>query len=86
MEKDWPKRPSDCQLQEARKDSDRSITPVVEAVPVPAHLAQPRSLEAKQLCHLHVELSMGQSFHRPKSVLCLRLQGCFSHVQLFVTL
>ena len=35
-EKDWPKRPSDHQLQEARKkDSDRTITPVVEAVRVP---------------------------------------------------
>ena len=32
MEKDWPKRPSDCQLQEAqkkkKKDSDSAITSV----------------------------------------------------------
>ena len=28
IEKDWPKKPSDCQLQEPRKkDSDRAITP-----------------------------------------------------------
>ena len=37
-EKDWPKRPSDHQLQEARKkDSDRAITPAAKAVRVPAH-------------------------------------------------
>ena len=30
MEKDWPKRPSDCQLQEAQKKTDRTITPVME--------------------------------------------------------
>ena len=36
-EKDWPKRPSDHQLQEAReKDSDRAITHA-KAVHVPAH-------------------------------------------------
>ena len=36
-EKVWPKRPSDCQLQEAwKKDSDRAITPAAEAVHVPA--------------------------------------------------
>ena len=39
MEKDWPKRPSDCQLQEAQKDSDRALTPTVEAVHVPASQA-----------------------------------------------
>ena len=67
MEKDWPKRPSDCQLQEAwKKNSDRAITPVVEAVHVPAHLAQPGSLKAKQLYHLHAQHSLGQSCHRQK--------------------
>ena len=35
-EKDWPKRPSDRQLQRgSKKDSDRAITPVAEAVRVP---------------------------------------------------
>ena len=53
MEKDRPKRPSDRQLQEARKkNSDRAITPGVEAVHVPEHLALPGSPQAKQLCHL----------------------------------
>ena len=67
MEKDWPKRPSDNQVQEARKkDSDRSITPVVESVCVPAHLALPGSPQAKKLCHLPVQLSLGQSCHRQK--------------------
>ena len=66
MEKDWPKRPSDHQLQEARRKTDRAITPVAEAVHVPAHLALPESLQAKQLCHLHAQLSLGQSCHRQK--------------------
>ena len=51
-----------------RKDSDRAITPVVEAVRVPAHLAPPGSLQAKQLHHLHAQLSLGQSGHRQKSL------------------
>ena len=38
MEKDWPKRPSDHQLQGAWKKTDRAITPAVEAVHVPEHL------------------------------------------------
>ena len=35
QEKDWPKRPSDHQLQEARKKTDRAIIPGVETVRVP---------------------------------------------------
>ena len=38
MEKDWPKRPSDHKLQEARKKTDRAITAAVEAVCAPEHL------------------------------------------------
>ena len=49
-----------------KKDSDRSITLVMEAVCVPAHLALPRSPQAKQLYHLHAQLSLGQSCHRQK--------------------
>ena len=67
MERDWPKRPSDHQLQEAKKkDSERAITPAVEAGRVPAHLAPPGSPWPKQLCHLHAQLSLGQSCHRQK--------------------
>ena len=66
-EKDWPKRPSDSQLQEAlKKDPDRAITPAVKAVCVPAHQAPPGSLQAKLLGHLHAQLSLGQSCHRQK--------------------
>ena len=85
MEKDWPKRASDHQLQEAGKDSDRAITPGAEAVHVPGHLAPPGSPQAKQLCHLHAQLSLGQSCHRER-ILCLGAHGHFSSVQLFVTL
>ena len=36
--RDWPKRPSDHQLQEAEKDADWAITPAVEEVRVLALL------------------------------------------------
>ena len=65
-EKDWSKRPSDHQLQEAGKKTDRAVTPVVEAVHVSAHLALPGPLQAKQLCHRYTQLSLGQSHHRQK--------------------
>ena len=68
-----------------KKDSDRART-LVEAVHVPAHLALPGSLQAKQLWHLHAQLSLGQSCHRQKNVLHLCTQGHFGSVQLFVTL
>ena len=47
-------------------DSDRATTPAGEAVHVPAHLAPPGSLQAKQLHHLHTQLSVGQSCHGQK--------------------
>ena len=65
MEEDWPKRPSDHQLQKAQKKTDRAITPAAEAVCVPEHLALPGSLQVEQLHHLHAELSLGQSCHSP---------------------
>ena len=70
----------------SKKDSDRARTPAVEAVCVPAHLALPGSLQAKQLRHLHTQPLLGQSCHRQKKVLRLTMQGCFGHVQLFATL
>ena len=76
MEKDWPKRPSDHQIQEAgKKDNDRAITPVVEAVRVLVHSTSPGSLQAKQLCHLHAQLSLGQSCHRQKTSLVFMRAG-----------
>ena len=85
-EKDWPKKPSDHQATRgSKKDSDRPITPAAEAVHVPVHLAPPGSPQAKQLHHLHTQLSLGQSCHRQK-VLCLCAQGHFGQVQLFATL
>ena len=53
-EEDWPKRPSDQQLQKTGKKTHTAITPVAEAVRVPAHLVPPGSPKAKQLCHFHV--------------------------------
>ena len=50
----------------SKKDSDRAMTPVAEAVRVPAHLVPPGSLQAKQLCHLHTQPSLRQSCHRGK--------------------
>ena len=70
------------------KDSDRAITATAEAVCVAAHLVPPGSLWPKQLCHLHTQLSLGQSCHRQKKkerkkkVLHLHVQS----FQLFPTL
>ena len=44
-----------------KKDSEKAITPAVEAVRVPAHLAPPGSPQFKQLHHIHAQLSLGQS-------------------------
>ena len=67
------------ELQDAQKKTDRAITFVTEAVRVPAHLAPPGSPYAKQLCHLHAQLSLGQSCHRQKSLASMHtgsLQSC----------
>jgi len=50
-----------------KKNSDRAIIPAAEAVRVPAHLTPPGSPQAKQLRHLHTQLSLGQSYHRQKT-------------------
>ena len=49
-----------------KKNSDGAITPAVETIRVPEHLVPPGSPLAKQLCHLHVQLSLEQSCHRQK--------------------
>ena len=58
----------------------------MEPVCVPEHLAPPGYPQVKQLCHLHTQLSLGQSCHRQKKKVCLCAQGHFSPVRLFVTL
>ena len=83
----WSKRlAKEAFWSPAQKDSDRAITPAVEAVHVPAHLAPPGSLQAKQLCHIHTQLSLGAELPQAKKVLCLCAQGRFGHVRLFATL
>ena len=48
---------------------------------------RPGSPQAKQLGHLHAQLSLGQSCHRQKkSCAYAHAQGCFGSVRLFVTL
>ena len=49
-----------------KKRLTRAITPVVEAVCVPAHLVMPGSLQAQQLLHLHAQFSLQKSCHRQK--------------------
>ena len=58
----------------------------MEPVCVPEHSAPPGYPQVKQLCHLHTQLSLGQSCHRQKKKVCLCAQGHFSPVRLFVTL
>ena len=53
----------------------------MEAVCVPAHLAPSESLQAKQLCHLHTQLSLGQSCHRQKNLASMHagsLRSCLT--------
>ena len=66
MDKDWPKRPSDRQLQEACKKTDRATTPAAEAVRGASLLVLPGSMQAKQLHRLHSQTSLGQSCPRKK--------------------
>ena len=66
--KDWSRRPFDCQLQEIPIKTDRAITSASEEVSVPGHLVPRGSLQAKQLCHLHTQLSLEQNCHRGKSL------------------
>ena len=50
----------------SKEDSNRAITPVAEAVHVPADLALPGSQWPKQLCHLHAQPSLRESCHMQK--------------------
>ena len=70
------------------KDSDRAITPVMDAICVPEHLSPPGSLQAKQLHYLQLQLSLGRAAtgQKKKKVLCLCAQGHFGPVQLIATL
>ena len=63
----------------------QGITPAVEAVGVPDHVAPPGSPQAKQLQPLHTQPSVGQSRHR-QEVLHLRAQDHFGCVQLIATI
>ena len=51
-----------------KKDSDRAITPVAEAVHVAAHLVPPGSLQAKQLQDLHAQTLTGAELPEAKSL------------------
>ena len=48
---------------------------MAEALRVPAYLVPPGSPQAKQLCHLHAQLSLGQSCHRQKKSLASMCTG-----------
>ena len=52
--------------QRLEKRLCRAITPAAEAGCVPAPLVPPGPLQTKQPCHLHAQLSRGQSCHRQK--------------------
>ena len=62
----------------SEKDSDRAITPGAEAVHVPAHLAPLGFPQARQVCHLYAQLSLGQSCHRQKCLACMRTGSLWS--------
>jgi len=55
----------------SKKASDRALTPAAEAVRVAAHLVPPGSLQVKQLCHLHAQLSLSTAaIGKKKSCIC----------------
>ena len=56
-------------------DSDRAITPAVEAVCVPEHLAPLGTLQVKQLHCLHAQFSLGQSCDSKKKSLVFMRAG-----------
>ena len=60
------------------KDSDRAITPAVEAVHVPAQLAPLGQAAAPPSC----STLTGAEVPQAKKVLCLFMQGCFGRLQL----
>ena len=64
-----------------KKLSDRTITPMAEAVCVLTHLEPPGSLQARQLCHLHAQLSVRKSCHRQKMscIYALRVNSVVSN-------
>ena len=67
MENDWSKRHSDRQLQEgAVATRDHQLLLWERQSMSLAHLMLPASLQAKQLCHFHAQLSLGLSCHRQK--------------------
>ena len=76
----WLLQRGSCKVQFVGWEDDRAINSAAEGVCVPAHLAPPGSPQAKQLRHLHAQLSLGQSCHRQKKILHLCAQGHFSHV------
>ena len=70
-------------LKKDRAITDRAITPAVEAVCVPEHVASPGSLQAKQVHHFHAQLSLGHSCYRKKKkksmFMCTEsLQSCLT--------
>ena len=77
--KDWPKRPSDCQLQRLEKRLWEGHTSCSGGSSCPCTLVMPGSPQAKQLHLLHGQLSLGQSCHRQEScVYVLRVTSVLS--------
>ena len=68
-----------------KKDYDRAITPVVEAICVPAALVPPGSPQPKQLLHFMLNPQWGRTAIGKKCLVSMH-EGCFSRVQLFATL
>ena len=86
IEKDWPKKPSDCQLQEPRKkDSDRAITPAGrQSMSLHTwHCQGP--CKPSSCATFTLDPHWGRAATGKKD-LPLCMQGCFGLVQLFATL
>ena len=84
-EEDWPKRPSDHQLQEALEKTDRATVLVAEAVRIPAHLAPLGPCKPSSCATFTLKSHWGRTA-TAKTILRLHMQCHFGHVRLFETL
>ena len=82
MEKDWPKRPSDHQLQEAQKKTLIGLLRLWWRQPVSAHTSHHQSTCKPSSCATFMLNSHWGRAAAGKKALHLCMQGCFGRVRL----
>ena len=85
-QKDWPKRLSDCQLQEAWKRTVIGHNSWGGGSPCPCTLGAARVPASQAAVPPSHSTLTGAEVPQPKKALCLCVQGLFGSVQFFATL